>query len=99
MTADYNPRTHEMMTFHDLVPAFRTGSDSPRALLERCLEAIAACEGEIMAWEVISQDAARAAADAATARYMDGRALSPVDGLPISVAFQGADYHIFPGSI
>ena len=85
MTADYNPRTHEMMTFHDLVPAFRTGSDSPRALLERCLEAIAACEGEIMAWEVISQDAARAAADAATARYKDGRALSPVDGLPIGI--------------
>ena len=55
----YDPRTHAMMTFHDRVPAFGAGTDSPRALLERCLEAIAAREEAIMAWEVIDADAAR----------------------------------------
>ncbi len=81
----YDPRTHAMMTFHDRVPAFGAGTDSPRALLERCLEAIAAREEAIMAWEVIDADAAREAADESTARYGAGRPLSPVDGLPIGI--------------
>ncbi len=81
----YDPRAHQMMTFHNRVPAFREGADSPRALLERCLTAIGAREDEIMAWEVIADDAARATADEATARYAAGRPLSPVDGLPIGI--------------
>ena len=81
----YDPRAHAMMTFHDRVPAFREGTDSPRALLERCLEAIAAREDEIMAWEVIDEAAARAAAEESAARHAAGRPLSPVDGLPIGI--------------
>ncbi len=81
----YDPRAQTMMTFHDLVPAFREGTASPRALLERCLEAIAAREDEIMAWAVIDEAAARSAADESAARYAAGRPLSPVDGLPIGI--------------
>ena len=29
-----------MIRFGDCVPSFRNGSDSPRALLERCIDAI-----------------------------------------------------------
>ena len=85
VTGRYDPRTHTMMTFHDLVPRFREGADTPRALLERCLEAIAAREDEIMAWEVIDEAAARASADASSERYKAGRPLSVIDGLPVGI--------------
>ena len=81
----YDPKTHPLITFHDRVAAFRDGSDTPRALLERCIEAIEAREDEIKAWAWLDPDGARKAADAATARYRDGAPLSPVDGLPIGI--------------
>ncbi len=34
----YDPRTFTALTFHDVTPRFRAGSDTPRAYLERCLE-------------------------------------------------------------
>lgn len=81
----YDPRAHRLMEFGGLAPRFRDGGDTPRALLERCLEAICARESEIMAWECRDDAAARAAADAATRRYRAGRPLSPVDGLPVGI--------------
>ena len=38
--ASYDPKTHRLTTFHDRAAAFRDGSDTPRAVLERCIEAI-----------------------------------------------------------
>lgn len=81
----YDPRTHSLITFHDRTAAFRDGSDSPRHLLERCIEAIEAREDEIMAWAHLDLDGARTAADAATGRYRAGAPLSPVDGLPVGI--------------
>ena len=81
----YAPGAHALMTFHDSVRAFRDGADTPRGYLERCLEKIARIEPEVMAWEVIDHDGARAAADAATGRYREGRTLSPVDGMPVGI--------------
>lgn len=81
----YDPKTHSLLTFYDRVPAFRDGSDSPRAFLERCLEMIAEREDEIMAWAYLDPDGARRSADASTERYKNGRTLSPVDGLPIGI--------------
>ncbi len=81
----YAPDTHALMAFHDSLPRFRDGADTPRDYLERCLEKIAAIEDEVMAWEVIDHDGARKAADAATRRYRKGRTLSPVDGMPVGV--------------
>jgi Asp-tRNA(Asn)/Glu-tRNA(Gln) amidotransferase A subunit family amidase len=81
----YDPKAFKALTFHDAVPAFRDGSDTPRAYLERCLETIAAREPTVKAYVSLNEDGAREAADASTARYKDGKALSAIDGLPISI--------------
>ena len=83
--ASYDPKTHSLITFHDRVAAFRDGSDTPRAFLERCIEAIEAREDEIMAWARFDPEGARKAADDSTARYRAGAPLSPVDGLPVGI--------------
>lgn len=82
---DYAPDTFRPLTFHDAVPRFREGSDTPRAYLERCLETIAAREPEVMAFASLNEAGARDAADASTARYRAGRPLSVIDGLPIGI--------------
>lgn len=81
----YDPTNQEALTFHDAVPAFRDGTDTPRAYLERCLETISARDGKVKAYVTLNQDSARAAADAATLRYQAGQALSAIDGMPISI--------------
>ncbi len=65
--------------------AFADGRDTPRALLERCLERIAARDGEVKAFVHLNTDGARTAADAATRRYRAGQAQSPIDGMPIAI--------------
>ncbi|PPR11811.1 MAG: putative amidase AmiD [Alphaproteobacteria bacterium MarineAlpha11_Bin1] len=81
----YDPKTHSLMTFHNKVARFRDGSDTPRAYLEDCLEKIEAVEEDVMAWEIVNKEPARAAADEAGKRYADGRPLSPVDGMPVGI--------------
>jgi Asp-tRNA(Asn)/Glu-tRNA(Gln) amidotransferase A subunit family amidase len=83
--APYDPLTHATRTFHDTVPNFLDGADSPRALLERCLEVVEAREAEIMAFAYLNLERARAAADAAGERYRQRRPLSAIDGLPIGI--------------
>ena len=85
MADSYDPRTFKALTFHDAVPKFQDGSDTPRAYLERCLETIAAREPEVKAYVALNEDGAREAADASTQRYKDGKTLSAIDGLPISI--------------
>ena len=65
--------------------AFRDGSDSPRAFLERCLEVIEAQESRVGAFVAMNIDGARAAADASSQRWASGSALSPIDGMPVGV--------------
>jgi Asp-tRNA(Asn)/Glu-tRNA(Gln) amidotransferase A subunit family amidase len=84
-SGSYDPASQKLLTFHDAVPAFRDGSDSPRAYLERCLEAIEAREPEVQAWVTINRDGARKAADEASARYKAGKQLSPIDGMPVGI--------------
>ena len=74
-----------MIRFGDCVPSFRDGSDSPRALLERCVDAIDSREAEVRAFVTLDLEGARRAADESTARYRAGRPLSPVDGCPFGV--------------
>src|SRR3954453_866294 len=85
MTTPFAPPSCRPLTFHDAVPAFHAGTDTPRAYLERCLATIEAREPVVRAWVTLNIDGARAAADAATARYKAGRALSPIDGMPIGI--------------
>ena len=65
--------------------AFVDGSDTPRAFLERCIEAIASRDGEIEAFTALRVEAARREADASTQRYRGGAPLSPIDGCPVAV--------------
>jgi Asp-tRNA(Asn)/Glu-tRNA(Gln) amidotransferase A subunit family amidase len=81
----YHPASFRPLTFHDAVPGFHAGSDTPRAYLERCLATIEAREPVVRAWVTLNIDGARDAADAATTRYKAGRALSPIDGMPIGI--------------
>ena len=81
----YDPLTFKALTFHDAVPAFRNGGDTPRAYLERCLETITQRDDVVKAYVSLNEDSARAAADASAARYKDDRPLSAIDGLPISI--------------
>jgi len=64
---------------------FADGRDTPRAYLERCLAALDLWEPRIGAFVHLNIDGARAAADAATARWADGRPLSPLDGMPLGI--------------
>jgi Asp-tRNA(Asn)/Glu-tRNA(Gln) amidotransferase A subunit family amidase len=68
-----------------MTPRFVDGSLSPREFLERCFADIAALEPKIGAFVHLNIDGARAAADAAGARWRDGRPLSPIDGMPIGI--------------
>jgi Asp-tRNA(Asn)/Glu-tRNA(Gln) amidotransferase A subunit family amidase len=85
MTHTYDPRQFKALTFHDAVGRFRDGSDTPRAYLERCLDTIDKREPVVRAFAALNLPGARAAADASTARWKDGRPLSPIDGLPIGI--------------
>jgi len=85
MPKSYDPRDFRALTFHDAVARFRDGSDRPRAYLERCLETIDEREPVVQAFVVVNEAGGRAAADASTTRWRDGRPLSPIDGLPIGI--------------
>jgi Asp-tRNA(Asn)/Glu-tRNA(Gln) amidotransferase A subunit family amidase len=84
-TGSYDPRTFKALTFHDAAQRFRDGGDTPRAYLERCLEAIAAREPTVKALAATNFDGARAAADQSSARWKANQQLSPIDGLPIGI--------------
>src|ERR1700740_53198 len=81
----YSPEGFDPLTFFDVMPRFRDGSDTPRAYLERCLAVIADREPVVKAWVVLNPSGARAAADASTERYRRGRPISSIDGMPIGI--------------
>src|SRR5215218_6015027 len=83
--AAYSQREYKALSFHDTAPRFAEGADTPRAYLERCLEAVAAREPVVRAWAALNEAGAREAADASAARWRSGRPLSAVDGMPIGV--------------
>ncbi len=81
----YDPKTFKALTYHSEVSGFRDGTSSPRAYLERCLEAIDTREGEVRAFAFLDADAARAAADESTKRWQAGKPLSAIDGMPVGI--------------
>ncbi|MFT5445665.1 MAG: Asp-tRNA(Asn)/Glu-tRNA(Gln) amidotransferase A subunit family amidase [Gammaproteobacteria bacterium] len=80
----YDPLHHQRLSFSDAVANFKNGSDTPRAFLERCLQAYFVHEPQVRAFAYIDIESARRAADASSERYQQGRALSPVDGCPVA---------------
>ncbi len=81
----FDPKRTPPPAFVDRVPAFLNGSETPRGFLEKCLERIGALEPAVAAFAHLDVDAARAEADASTARYAANRPLSPIDGCPVGV--------------
>lgn len=81
----YDPVQHRMLSFHDAVKRFADGIDTPRAYLERCIERIEALEPAVMAFAFLNLERARKAADESGMRYGSGRALGPVDGMPVGI--------------
>lgn len=81
----YDPTTARYLSFADARRSFSSGSDTPRAYLERCLERIAEQEPQVQAFVVIDSAGVRTAADAATARWKAGRPLSIADGMPVGI--------------
>lgn len=87
MTAprSYDPHTFKALTFHDATVGFRSGSDTPSAFLERCLDTIAVREPVVKAFVVLNEINARAAADASSSRWKADQPLSAIDGMPIAI--------------
>ncbi len=81
----YDPKASPILRFHEAIAGFLNGDDTPRAYLERCLETIEALEPTVSAWVHQDPAIARAASDAATNRYKNGRPLSLIDGCPMAV--------------
>jgi Asp-tRNA(Asn)/Glu-tRNA(Gln) amidotransferase A subunit family amidase len=81
----YDPLNFAPLRFHTALALFRSGKDTPRAYLERCLETIAARELTVRAWVVLNESDARAQADASTSRWRSGHPLSLIDGMPIGI--------------
>ena len=65
--------------------AFRNGTDSPRAFLERCLDSISTQDSEIGAFVATNVEVARVTSDAATERWKSDSMLSLIDGMPIGI--------------
>lgn len=66
-------------------PRFRSGEDTPRQFLERCLAELEIWEPQISAFVHLNVAGARAAADAASARWRAGKPLSALDGMPVGI--------------
>ena len=64
---------------------FASGKANPRDFLERCLTDLEVWEPKIGAFVSLNLGAARAAADASTARWRAGKPLSPIDGMPVGI--------------
>ena len=82
MAKEHSPKAR---SYFEASAAFKDGSDSPRAFLERCIETIEAEEPRIGAFVATHFDAARQAADAATQRWAAGSTLSAIDGMPVGI--------------
>jgi Asp-tRNA(Asn)/Glu-tRNA(Gln) amidotransferase A subunit family amidase len=65
--------------------SFRSGKDSPRGFLERCLAGLDEWEGRICAFVNTNVPAAREAADRSSERWRAGRPLSAIDGMPLGI--------------
>jgi Asp-tRNA(Asn)/Glu-tRNA(Gln) amidotransferase A subunit family amidase len=85
MTSGYDPASFSPLKFVPALAAFESGTNTPRAYLERCLETITAREPAVKAWVVINEEGARQQADASSKRWREGRPLSQIDGMPIGI--------------
>jgi aspartyl-tRNA(Asn)/glutamyl-tRNA(Gln) amidotransferase subunit A len=69
----------------DLGSAYRAGSLSPVDAVEACLDRIERLDGTLNAMVHVAWDGARTEAEASARRHRRGEALSPLDGVPLTV--------------
>src|SRR6185503_143402 len=69
----------------ELAARFRAGTLRPSAALEAVLARIAAANPAINAFATLDERGARAAAAASDARFVEGKPLGPLDGVPVSI--------------
>ena len=89
-----------LRSFFAATAAFADGSDTPRAILERCIETIARDEPQVGAFVNTNLEGARAAADRSTERWKAGDTLSLIDGMPVGIkdVMESADMPTEQGS-
>ncbi|MGH7033293.1 MAG: amidase family protein, partial [Stellaceae bacterium] len=75
----------EPRPFFSALDGFKTGKDTPSAFLERCLATFDEMEPQVLAFVHYGKERARKEAAAATARWREGKPLSPIDGMPVGV--------------
>ncbi len=75
----------QVRPFYSCTDAFSNGSDTPRDLLERCIDVIENHEKTIGAFVVTNLEGARAAADQSTTRWREGKEFSRIDGMPVGI--------------
>ena len=85
MSSSESSPSPRMRSYLAAAARFRSGEDTPRAFLERCLEAYGGWEPKIGAFVHTSFETARAAEDASTVRWRAGKPLSAIDGMPVGV--------------
>ena len=76
--------THEM-TALELSRAFAARDLSPVEVTEALLGRIATLDGQINAFCLVDEETTRRQAEASERRWMEGTALSPIDGVPVAV--------------
>ena len=77
--------TLSLLSFAAVGARFADGGNTPRAFLERCLVRMTEFEPAVGAFVCHDIAGAKAAADAAGERWRAGRALSPIDGMPVGI--------------
>jgi len=75
----------EPRPFHPATTAFKSGSDTPRAFLDRCMQAVGEFEPSVGAFVHMEVEAAIESADRSTDRWRSGKPLSRIDGMPIGI--------------
>src|SRR5450756_274178 len=78
-------RNPYIVSFAQAVADFKTGTATPRDLLERCIANVDNYEARVKAFVTLDRKAARKAADESTKRYKAGNPLSMVDGCPVGI--------------
>ena len=81
----YDPTRPLARPYMPKTVAFRAGRSTPRDFLEACIETLQRDEPAISAFVSLDLAAARRAADAATARWREGRPFSAIDGMPVVI--------------
>ena len=78
-------RNPYIVSFAQAVAAFKSGKQTPRDFLERCIANVEQYEARVKAFVTLNLKAARKAADESTKRYKAGKPLSMVDGCPVGI--------------